>query len=285
MIEMVGIVAKTNKVEAINAAGTLTHWLQSRGVEVVLDDTLKTILKARCRALSDVARADMGILVVLGGDGTLLSAARLIGGSDVPILGVNLGGMGFLTAFSLDELYPFMQKFFSNDYETEERMMLSSTIIRNNAVLADYSILNDVVLAKAAIARLLDLETTIDNYYLTRFKADGLIISTPTGSTAYSMSAGGPIVFPSLRAIIVTPICPHTLTNRPILVPDSAQINITISPGNEDVFLTFDGQVGQRLKPHDQVSVRKADHSIRLIKSPFKDYFELLRTKLRWGER
>lgn len=223
-------------------------------------------------------------MIVLGGDGTFLGAARWIKNRNVPILGVNVGGLGFLTDFSLHELFPVLEKILSGKFETEKRMMLTSTIIRKDKTLAEYSVLNDVVITKAAIARIIDLETSINGHYLTTFKADGLITSTPTGSTAYSMAAGGPIVFPSLQAIILTPICPHTLTNRPILVPDSAEITVAIKSRKEGIFLTFDGQVGQRLKAGDVVKIKK-DHFLNMIKSPFKDYFEVLRTKLRWGER
>ena len=282
MIKKVGIIAKKNKTEAIEASRNLINWLKSRGVEVIVDNEFK---KEVGEFISETDLSQAELLVVLGGDGTLLSAARLIGNSDVPILGVNLGGLGFLTAFSLNELYPVIEKILFEDYETEKRMMLTTTIIRRNEVIAKYSVLNDVVINKAAIARIIDLETSIDEYYLTSFKADGLIISTPTGSTAYSMAAGGPIVFPSLHTIILTPICPHTLTNRPILVPDSVKIRVILRSKNEDVFLTFDGQVGQSLRVDDVVEIKKSDRAVRLIKSPFKDYFEVLRTKLRWGER
>ncbi|RLA95124.1 MAG: NAD(+) kinase [Deltaproteobacteria bacterium] len=281
-MKKVGIIAKKNKTEAIEASHNLINWLKSRGVEVIVDNELKKEI-GEFISETDVSQAEL--LVVLGGDGTLLSAARLIGNSDVPILGVNLGGLGFLTAFSLNELYPVIEKILSEDYETEKRMMLTTTIIRRNEVIAKYSVLNDVVINKAAIARIIDLETSIDEYYLTSFKADGLIISTPTGSTAYSMAAGGPIVFPSLHTIILTPICPHTLTNRPILVPDSVKIRVILRSKNEDVFLTFDGQVGQSLRVNDVVEIKRSERAVRLIKSPFKDYFEVLRTKLRWGER
>ena len=282
MIKKVGIIAKKNKTEAIEASRNLINWLKSRGVEVIVDNEFK---KEVGEFISETDLSQAELLVVLGGDGTLLSAARLIGNSDVPILGVNLGGLGFLTAFSLNELYPVIEKILFEDYETEKRMMLTTTIIRRNEVIAKYSVLNDVVINKAAIARIIDLETSIDEYYLTSFKADGLIISTPTGSTAYSMAAGGPIVFPSLHTIILTPICPHTLTNRPILVPDSVKIRVILRSKNEDVFLTFDGQVGQSLRVNDVVEIKRSERAVRLIKSPFKDYFEVLRTKLRWGER
>ncbi len=253
-------------------------------MEVILDDHLLKKVKGDWQPISQAHFAKVGLVIVLGGDGTFLGAARLIKNGNVPILGVNLGGLGFLTAFGLNELYPVLEKILSGAFETEQRMMLTSTIIRKDKILAEYSVLNDVVITKVAIARIIDLETSINEHYLTTFKADGLIISTPTGSTAYSMAAGGPIVFPSLQAIILTPICSHTLTNRPILVPDSAEITVTIKSRKEGIFLTFDGQLGQRLKAGDLVKIKK-DHFLNMIKSPFKDYFEVLRTKLRWGER
>ena len=285
MIEKVGIIAKRNAPEAIDASGKLMEWLKSRGIEVILDEALTKKVTGEEGTFSEAGLSQVGLLVVLGGDGTLLSAARLIGNGEVPVLGVNVGGLGFLSAFSLDELYPVLEKILSEDYETEKRMMLSTSVVRKGAILAEYPVLNDVVINKAAIARIIDLETSIDDHYLTMFKADGLIVSTPTGSTAYSMAAGGPIVFPSLQTIMLTPICPHTLTNRPILVHDSAEIKVTIKSQNEDIFLTFDGQVGQSLKADDVVKIRKSEHAVQLVKSPFKDYFEVLRTKLRWGER
>lgn len=285
MIKQVGIITKKNKPEAIDACRSLSKWLQSQGLEVILEDHLLKKVKGDWQPISKAHLSKVGLVVVLGGDGTLLSAARLIRNGNVPILGVNLGGLGFLTAFSLNELFPVLGKILSGKFETEKRMMLTSTIIRKNKTLAEYSVLNDVVITKAAIARIIDLETSINQHYLTTFKADGLIISTPTGSTAYSMAAGGPIVFPSLQAIILTPICSHTLTNRPILVPDSAGINVTIRSKKEGIFLSFDGQVGQSLKGGDLVKIKKSEHFLNMIKSPFKDYFEVLRTKLRWGER
>ncbi|HPD60419.1 MAG TPA: NAD(+)/NADH kinase, partial [Thermodesulfobacteriota bacterium] len=236
MIKQVGIIAKKNKPEAIAASQNLTKWLSSQGLEVVLDDHLLKKVKGNWQPISQADFAKMGLAIVLGGDGTFLGAARMIKSGNVPILGVNLGGLGFLTAFSLHELFPVLEKILSGTFETEKRMMLTSRIIRNNKILDEYSVLNDVVVTKVAIARIIDLETSINEHYLTTFKADGLIISTPTGSTAYSMAAGGPIVFPSLQAIILTPICSHTLTNRPILVPDSAEITVTIKSKKEGIF-------------------------------------------------
>ena len=224
-------------------------------------------------------------ILVLGGDGTLLSVVRLMGENQVPILGINLGGLGFLTEITLDNLYKVLEGLIQGDYKCHRRMTLHIRVLRKGEMAADFTVLNDVVINKGALARIIDLETTINNEYLTTFKADGLIISTPTGSTAYSLSAGGPIVYPSLETIVITPICPHTLTNRPIIIPDDAVIKSTLNSKDEEVMLTLDGQVGFSLQFGDTVEVQKGGNTILLIESPYKSYFEVLRTKLRWGER
>ncbi|HNR13461.1 MAG TPA: NAD(+)/NADH kinase [Thermodesulfobacteriota bacterium] len=284
-MKKIGIIAKRNKPEATEAAHDLVSRLKKQHIDVFIDEEIQETLSASQNLLNRETVPLLDLLVVLGGDGTLLAAVRLIGRNNIPILGVNLGGLGFLTAFSLDELYPVLERILSGTYETERRMMLNSQVIREGRILARYTVLNDVVITKAALARIIDLATTIDGQYLTTFKADGLIVSTPTGSTGYSMSAGGPIVFPSLHTIILTPICSHTLTNRPILLSDTSEIDIIIQSTNEGAFLTFDGQVGKDLNGGDIIKVRKSRHTVQLIKSPFKNYFEVLRTKLRWGER
>jgi NAD+ kinase len=225
------------------------------------------------------------MMIVLGGDGTLLSVARLVRDRKVPILGVNLGGLGFLTEITLEELYRVLEKVVQGDFFTNERVVLSASVIRRGERLAEFTVLNDAVINKGALARIIDLETTINGEYLTTFKSDGLIISTPTGSTAYNLSAGGPIVYPSLHCTIITPICPHTLTNRPIVIPDDAEIQATLKTKQQEVILTLDGQQGFTLEFEDVVEVKKAEGLILLIQSPYRHYFELLREKLKWGER
>lgn len=227
--------------------------------------------------------ADM--VVVLGGDGTLISAARLIGERETPILGVNLGSLGFLTEITLAELYPALERCLRGDFRVSERMMLTAVVERGGEEVSSHQVLNDVVINKGALARIVDLETMVDSFYLTTFKSDGLIISSPTGSTGYSLAAGGPIVHPVLECLLITPICPHTLTNRPIVVDAGAEITITLKSVNEDVFLTLDGQVGMELKYDDTIRIRRAAYRTKLIMSRSKDYFEVLRTKLKWGER
>lgn len=225
----------------------------------------------------------LDLVVVLGGDGTLLKAVRLYGALEAPILGVNLGGLGFLTEIALEELPVLFEKILQGDYQTEPRMVLTARIVRGGEDLPPLSFLNDVVINKGVLARIIDLETSIDGHFLTSYRGDGLIVSTPTGSTAYNLAAGGPILHPSLKTIILTPICPFTLTNRPIIVQDNVVIDIRLGSKAKEVWLTFDGQVGYPLKEGDVVRIEKAVKSILLIKTPFKNYYEILRTKLKWG--
>ncbi len=226
----------------------------------------------------------MDLLLVLGGDGTLLSMARLVGDLGVPILGVNLGGLGFLTALTVEELFPALEAYLSDGLVIEERMMLSAAVWRQGERLSEYAALNDVVITKSAMSRIIRLEVAVDQQFATGYRADGLIISTPTGSTAYCLSAGGPIVFPTMDALVLTPICSHTLTNRPIVLPASQRIEVTLLT-DQDVMLTADGQVGFALKQMDTVEVRRGSARIRLLRFPQKHFFSVLRTKLKWGER
>jgi NAD+ kinase len=225
------------------------------------------------------------MIVVLGGDGTLLSVARQVWDHNIPILGVNLGGLGFLTEIHLEELYRVLDRVLQGDFKTDEREVLEASVIRKEEKIVEFTILNDAVINKGALARIIELEATINGEYVSTFRSDGLIVSTPTGSTAYNLSAGGPIVYPSLHTIIITPICSHTLTNRPIIVPDDLEIRILLKSRHQEVILTLDGQQGFPLEYEDAVKVEKAKGRILLIKSPYRHYFELLREKLKWGER
>jgi NAD+ kinase len=224
-------------------------------------------------------------MIVLGGDGTLLSAARAVGGRDIPLFAVNLGGLGFLTSISVDELYPELERALRNEHRIARRRMLSCEVHRDGEVVTSYDALNDVVITKGQIARMIDLVCNVDAHFVCRYKADGLIISTPTGSTAYSLSAGGPIVFPSVAALCITPICPHTLTNRPVLVSDSSVIQILNLATDEDAYLTIDGQVGEPLHDQDRVICRSSQKAVALIRPPRMLFFDVLRQKLKWGER
>ena len=290
-IERAGIIFKRGHPQTLSLVRNLAEWLGSKRIDLFMErDSAKLFtppLSGRhvnVMPLEEIpGRVEM--IVVLGGDGTLLSVARLVGNRGVPILGVNLGALGFLTEITLDELYPVLERVIRGDYKTEEREVLSAAVIRQDKRVVEYTVLNDAVINKGALARIIDLETTIDGAYLTTFKSDGLIISTPTGSTAYNLSAGGPIVYPSLHCMIITPICSHTLTNRPIVIPDNAVVRAKLKTRQEEVHLTLDGQQGFPLDFEDGVEVRKAASGIFLIKSSHRPYFELLREKLRWGER
>jgi NAD+ kinase len=229
--------------------------------------------------------AQVDLIVVLGGDGTLISVARLIGDLEVPIVGVNLGRLGFLTEITRDELPDMLDRLIAGDYQVSDRMMLDAFIHRDGAVVGKYTVLNDVVINKGALARIIDMETYVDGRHLSTYKADGLIVSTPTGSTGYSLAAGGPIIYPEINSLLITPICPHMLTNRPIIIWSRSIIEIEVKFQDDVVFFTADGQVGHKLLPGDRVEVRRSASRTRLVSSPTKEYFQILRTKLSWGER
>jgi len=288
-MKKIAIIAKVHDPRCLGIAEELIEWLAGRGVTAYVEEHVSTQLRrtsaAESAQSSEIAR-DAELMVVLGGDGTLIAAARLVGEREVPILGVNLGSLGFLTEITLDELYPSVERCLAGDFEVSERMMLLASVERGGKQVELHRVLNDVVINKGALARIVDMETSVNGQYLTTFKADGLIVSTPTGSTGYSLSANGPIIHPALDSISITPICPHTLTNRPLVVAADAQISIRLDSAlDEAVFLTLDGQVGVKLVGGDLVQIRKAPHATRLIQSRTKDFFEVLRTKLHWGER
>lgn len=290
-MKRIGIIAKKNKPEAVPIANHLMAWLRSKKIEVYIEEEIGQLLLPTSAepSLKTIKREtipiDMEMIIVLGGDGTLLSVARQVWNKNIPILGVNLGGLGFLTEITLDELYRVLERVIQDDFEINEREVLNAAVIRRGEPIAEFTVLNDAVINKGALARIIDLETTINGEYLSTFRSDGLIISTPTGSTAYNLSAGGPIVYPSLHTIIITPICPHTLTIRPIIIPDDVKIRATLKSRSEEVLLTLDGQQGFTLEFEDVLEVKKAEGRILLIKSPYRHYFQLLREKLKWGER
>jgi NAD+ kinase len=287
VIRTVGIIARPRREDISRVVPPLITWLRVHGAKIICDaETGECIgsLAGETRRREDLA-ACTDLLIVLGGDGTLLSAARLAAAHKVPILAVNLGGLGFLTTVSLDELYPILEEIFSNQYRISERVMLVAEILRDGKVVRSQIALNDAVLNKAALARIMDLELRVDGENVTTYKADGLILSTPTGSTAYSLAAGGPIIYPVVEAFVITPICPHTLTNRPLVIPDSAKIEIDFRSDDDVVFLTFDGQIGIQLATGDRIHISKAPEKLYLVRPSKKTYFEILRSKLKWGER
>ena len=284
-MKKIAIFAKVHDPRCQDVAIELIQWLEARGLTPLVESHLSRHLSCQGAAEHIDIPGSADMVVVLGGDGTLISVARLVGDREVPILGVNLGSLGFLTEVTLDELYPALESCLSGDYRVSERMMLRASVERDGIEIESHQVLNDVVINKGALARIVDLMTTVDGSWLTTFKSDGLIICTPTGSTGYSLAAGGPIIHPALDCLVITPICPHTLTNRPIVVDAGASITVTLKSDKEDVFLTLDGQVGMELQGGDIIRVRRAERRTRLVVSRSKDYFEVLRTKLKWGER
>jgi NAD+ kinase len=285
-MKRIGIFIKDQE-EAIDKAVELETWLKSKGIEVVTKQNIPAPITSKECLVENIPRApeDLSCVVVLGGDGTFLSAIRWIQDTGVPILGVNLGAFGFLTESSANRLFPIMEDIISGTFTTEERILLSAKVLRDGEAVTCQTVLNDVVINKEALARISHIKTSIDDYYLTTFKADGLIVATPTGSTAYSLSAGGPIVHPSLKTIILTPICPFTLTNRPLILPDTVIIKIELDERDSNVFLTFDGQVGLEVTHEDSVVIQKASHTIHMLRPSGLRYRDVLKAKLRWGGR
>jgi NAD+ kinase len=290
-MKRIGIFAKRNEPAAVTLVKNLVEWFRPKGIEVYIEQEIeKTVSSSPLGAPVKAIPAEeiphlVEMVIVLGGDGTLLRVARLVGDHKVPILGVSLGGLGFLTEVTLEELYRVLEGILGGDYQKSERDVLKVAVLRKEEGMAHFTVLNDAVINKGALARIIDLEVTINGEYLSTFKSDGLILSTPTGSTAYNLSAGGPIVHPSLHCIIITPICSHTLTNRPIVIPDDVTVRAMLKTKQEEVILTLDGQQGFPLEYEDVVEVKKAQARIALIKSPHRHYFGLLRQKLKWGER
>ena len=277
-IKRVGIVANSDKEMAAEYSIRLGRWLSDRGLEVFYEDEIAEKLNMPGVARSELASV-VDMVVVFGGDGTLLMAARMVMGSDAPVLGVNLGGFGFMTVVNLNEMLGTMELILNGEYSISRRMMLSVSVEDVN-----YPALNDVVINRGNLSRIVNLETFVNGKYLSTFKADGLIISTPTGSTAYSLSSGGPIIMPELDSIIINPICPHILTNRPVVLPPDSVIEVIVWTKKGEASVTLDGQDLFVLKSGDRVGIKKSENHINLIESPQRDYLEILRTKLGWGE-
>lgn len=286
MIRAAGILSKPNQELLSSVVPPLIEWLRGRKIDIFVDRETNECVATGATSLAREKLAEqVDLLIVLGGDGTLLSAARALGNHKVPILAVNLGGLGFLTSVTLDELYPVLDQVLAGKHRVSERMMLDAEILRDGKIAERQCALNDAVANKAAIARMLDFDVYVDGVSVGRYRADGLVVATPTGSTAYSLAAGGPIIDPNLDAFVITPICPHMLTNRPLVVPDTARIEIDFGPAEEPVYITLDGQIGFQLKPKDRVSITKSKSRVALVSPPSKTYFEVLRSKLKWGER
>lgn len=287
-IKSVGIVVKPGDPEAWRTACELTEWLEKRQIAAIGEPYRGiAVPQAGGQESSETHGGRFGaeadLIVVLGGDGTMLSTARLIGDAEVLVLGINYGGLGYLTDFRIEEMFPAIEAILAGDFEIDRRVMLEVEHWRDHGKIAAGRVLNDVVINKAALARIVEIEVNLDGLFVNSFKADGLIVSTPTGSTAYNLSAGGPIVFPSMNAILLTPICPFTLTNRPIVVPDNAAIELCLKDENEGVVLTLDGQTGYQMHSHDRALIRKSPMTFNLVQPQNRNYFDVLRNKLKWG--
>jgi len=281
----IGIISRPRRSNLAESFPPLLSWLEERGTHVVYDQETATSLTepSEGRSREQVAAAS-DLLLVLGGDGTLLAAARVAAPRGIPILPINMGSLGFLTSFMLEELYPALEDILAGRLTISERVMLHAELQRGDKILDKQTVLNEVVINKGALARMIELELSIDKDFVCRYRADGLIVASPTGSTAYSLSAGGPIVHPSVESFIITPICPHTLSDRPVVVGDTSIIEVKLSAGTESVFLTLDGQKGIPLQATDRVRISRGQQRLKLIQTPHKSYFEILRNKLKWGE-
>ena len=285
-IKTVGVVVKPNHAEAWRTACELSEWLEKRGVSLIGKPYANGGIADIDTCEEPTATGDLfdaDLIIVLGGDGTMISTARLIGNRQVLVLGINYGSLGYLTEFRIEEMFPALETILGGQYEIDSRMMLRVGHFRNDELLGEGRVLNDVVINKAALARIIEIDVTLNEQYVNSFRADGLIVSTPTGSTAYNLSAGGPIVYPSMNAVVLTPICPFTLTNRPIVIPDTAEIELKLLHENEGVVLTLDGQIGYTMNADDRVIIRKSSTTFNIVQPPNRNYFDVLRNKLKWG--
>lgn len=282
-IRTVGIVVKPNHDEAWATACELVEWLKARDIAIAGEPFCPAEALGSESPAPPASLETADLMVVLGGDGTMISTARLIGDAEPLVLGINYGSLGYLTDFRIEEMHIALEAIFEGNYEIDRRVMLRAEHCRGEEKLAEGRVLNDVVINKAALARIIEIEVRLNGLYVNSFRADGLIVSTPTGSTAYNLSAGGPIVFPSMNAVVLTPICPFTLTNRPIVMPDDAEIELVLQNENEGVVLTLDGQIGHAMHSHDRVLIRKSRTTFNLVQPPNRNYFDVLRNKLKWG--
>ena len=288
-IKRIGIVLKPHQPDALKTICELVTWLDERRIELVGGPEIERerIEHETGCAIMEVPREEIAatadLMLVLGGDGTMIATARLVGDREVPVLGVNYGGLGYLAEFRIEELYHALESILSGNFRLDKRVMLDVELKRGDVSVTRNRVLNDVVINKSALARIIEIETYLNRYFVNSFRADGLIISTPTGSTAYNLSAGGPVIFPSMNAVVITPICPFTLSNRPIVVPDDATIELLLKTDQEEVTLTLDGQVGFELNVEDRVVIRKSSVTFNLVQPSNRNYFDVLRDKLRWG--
>jgi NAD+ kinase len=280
----VGILTKPRFPEVKPTLQGVVTWLRERQITVLLDTTSAVMLSEQGGIQKTQLAGKADVLLVLGGDGTILNAARLAAERSIPILGVNMGGLGFLTEVRLDNLYESLERVFANDYVLDERLMLQAHVHRHGETVARGIVLNDIVISKGTLARMIELKIAIQGQFVTNLRADGLIVGTPTGSTAYSLSAGGPIINPAVQSLILTPISPHTLTHRPLIVPLDAEIEVTLTSKDDGAMATLDGQVGIAMTQGDTAVIQASEHRTKLIRFPESHYYEVLREKLKWGD-
>jgi len=281
----IGVFCKPKAPSATDILGRLIPWLRKQNYHIFLDTGTAAIINETSSYEKREISQQADLLIVLGGDGTLLSVARAAHPHNIPILAVNLGSLGFLAEISIDELYPTLENILAGKFEIENRMLLNACIWRNGEKVEDHNVLNDVVINKGAVARVINLQVLVNGQYMTSYRADGLIIATPTGSTAYSLSAGGPIIHPSMHTLVLSPICPFTLTNRSILIPDQSIIQVKLAAEYDDVRVTLDGQEGYDMRAGDILEIKKTKTSFQLIRGPNKNYYQILRDKLHWGSQ
>ena len=282
MIQRVGIVSKPGRADIPPLLRQLTTWLDGRGIAVRADEATAAYIDLPGGVARARVAAGCDLVIVLGGDGTLLSAARGVGDAEIPILAVNMGGLGFMMTTSPSELAVALEDVAQGNYDLDSRMVLAAQVERAGETVGSFLALNDIVVTKAAVARLLHLQAYADGEYICAYHSDGLIVSTPTGSTAYSLAAGGPVMTPAMSAICLTPICPHTISKRSVVLPAAARIEVKVSGGDDNNFLSVDGQVGVKLKPNDRVRAWKADHAVKIVQPRNVRFFDVLRTKMGW---
>jgi NAD+ kinase len=288
-IKRIGVVVKPHQPDVLETLCQLTTWLSARGITLVGSAQIeRERIEHQTGCAVEVVDEDelsqkVDLMLVLGGDGTMIATARMVGDKKVPVIGVNFGGLGYLAEFPLEELFPALESILAGEYTVQQRLMLSVELWRGEELVTRNRVLNDVVVNKSALARIIEIEAYLNEQFVNLFRADGLIVATPTGSTAYNLSAGGPIIFPSMNAVVITPICPFTLSNRPIVVPDHSMIEVRLMTKNEEVALTLDGQVGFPLQAGDRALIRKSNTAFNLVQPPNRNYFDVLRNKLKWG--
>ncbi|HEX8177596.1 MAG TPA: NAD(+)/NADH kinase [Pyrinomonadaceae bacterium] len=289
VIRRVGVVVKPHQPDALKTICNLVKWLDDHSItlmgtpdlekERVEHETGCTVATVAAEELA----GQVDLIIVLGGDGTMIATSRMLGDSEVPVLGINYGSLGYLAEFRMEEMFPALETILEGQYQIDSRVMLAAELFRADEQLMRSRVLNDVVINKSALARIIEIDTSLNGQFVNSFRADGLIVSTPTGSTAYNLSAGGPVIYPSMNGVVITPICPFTLSNRPIVVPDDAVIELSLKTPNEEVALTLDGQVGVPLEVEDRVVIKKSRTSFNLVQPMNRNYFDVLRDKLRWG--